>query len=851
MKRIRELQYAAARTLYQFLRSKFGENASLNDISALEREIFTATYRGPMSGNIRFNDYEPIDVRSLSTELGIIAADAYTLLSFLDEIGAYLGTIQFTTGVWYSYIRDFVHEPLMRLTSLISDTFIDGVTDEIAIGIMANTDVTTALITDQGYIMLRTLESEPTSKQLTAQDISVRKRGDGVLTVRGDIFEVFNSVTSGVFFSVEGGSTAGYTISANVGVTRANLISIRFHTTTPVRLVVEVSANGRQFTTVFDEVVTRNLVEIPLEPQPVSDTRISFDFATPSRTSFGIPYYELSLSSIRFSHAVRVTDSVYETIPITIPRDGTKAVSLVSRAAVYGNAKIRYFLGLMSGNNVSFIETTPGRPVHLGRLSASFEVKGSGSMSDYVAAPETGGRFYNILAPVSTYSHLGTTLVENGAFNTAQVNIVPRSIRLLRGVSNYARATGMSVTTTVGPLRVMPSLNENGTQVLPVPFPIEFTELIDKDSISGTKIPLTCPMITASAVVRENGERSVALEVVGAGEDQVIGHYIELSADDIAAILSSPSAYTVTYTTSLSAYLSSKRGTATIDRDNLTVTANRELTHGADYYIDDASFELILVEHGNYYQQCKMNLDGTIVELPQLTISYSFVEQLATDESYVWATWIYVPTITTITILPFTTAEVAVGNFHRIDGVNVSTLKQFVVNGGWHFIETTQPFPTSVSNSADVNPLTHQPSLAGIVIPDSATQVAYRESMRQVSLFTLSTLAPADRYKCFSYNDGKVYVAYKPEMVPSSLLNNPGSVPPTGATLLCRKPEYDSTYHCISYTPVPEAFKLSVEYEAVDSPGIDAVIVHVELSAPSLHDTAIVERLGINRLSEV
>ena len=854
MKQIKQIQYDTILTLYQKLRSALGEKATLSDIKALEYEIFSSSYRGPMSGAYRLDAYKEVDPASLSTELGTCASDATTLFEFLNEAGKQVGIYRFALNVWNHYIHNMITSPLMTLTSLISSSFIEGSTDEISIATSANTDETTATITEEGYITLHTLSNVNSSYELQPQDVVVSRLGDGEVSIRGDVYKVFHpSNTTSSVIELIGSKDPRIRIEAKVNATSANTIIIRAKYAGAVHLTVE-GTSDRTFSQYYSSVTSSNLIEIPLSEQTdIRVLRLTMRFATPARYEQGIPVYSITIRSMRVAQTTKETDAVYVSKPLPVPGDDTKRVALVVEDSVKGSATIRYFIGLVSQGGTSLVEVKPGTIVDLGRRHFRLPSLGPGELWSLQFDPSTGSRFYNILEVAGTVNHIGTTVISNGAFNVSgnppALMLIPKSLRLYRGVDNYVRSSGNEQERALTrPITHKTELASDSKSVETVPILTMVTETVTSASMVGNRIRLMCTPVTPQFVFKENNESAITVTVNNYGFDTY--PYVEISGDDIAAIQNSKSAFTVTYTATLRDYATKKGNLVKIIPGSVTIKCKGTVfSYEKDYLIDYAQFVIHLIEHGSYYKLCDRDTDGTLVEIPTIDITYTLKEAVGSQSDYIWTTWIYTANITTVTIRPFTTVEVSAGNFHKIDGFDVSTQTSVTLQPGWHYVETTQPYPTVYSNSADVNVLTKQPSQAGIIFPDSVEMRAYRDSMRLVSEFTLSSLPAQEAKKCFTYKDGKILLAYRPECVSYDMINSPGLVPVTGQSLLCRKVVYDSSLVPLYYEPVPERFIVECDYLPTSGDNVTHIIVRAELSAPQFGDAALITRLGINRIS--
>ena len=197
---------------------------------------------------------------------------------------------------------------------------------------------------------------------------------------------------------------------------------------------------------------------------------------------------------------------------------------------------------------------------------------------------------------------------------------------------------------------------------------------------------------------------------------------------------------------------------------------------------------------------------------------------------------------TRITILPFKGFEIEAGNFHMINSENVSAMTEYMLPAGWSTVTTTQPYPSYLADTDDVNLLTGKASSAGLVIYGAVEKMrTYRDSMRQVSPFVLASLSAEDGSKCFSYSEGKILINFQPEFLDPLILANNAEC--YGEVLLGKRGEYSDTYETSLYESVPEEFELEIPYSSTTT--TRCVYLKIELSAESgAH--AIVRRIGMN-----
>ena len=162
---------------------------------------------------------------------------------------------------------------------------------------------------------------------------------------------------------------------------------------------------------------------------------------------------------------------------------------------------------------------------------------------------------------------------------------------------------------------------------------------------------------------------------------------------------------------------------------------------------------------------------------------------------------------TEIQIFPFTGEEVLAGNFHNIDGVDVSQSTSHVLSIGNHVIKSTNPHKSS-DHELDVNDLTGKHSNAGIdlsnIIQDN--MLAFPESLRMVSITKLANVISPSDHKVFACANNKIFINFVPEQLPSNINIYEYMI----GSDVCGK---HATYNPVSfnydqYVTIPEMFKL-------------------------------------------
>jgi len=199
-------------------------------------------------------------------------------------------------------------------------------------------------------------------------------------------------------------------------------------------------------------------------------------------------------------------------------------------------------------------------------------------------------------------------------------------------------------------------------------------------------------------------------------------------------------------------------------------------------------------------------------------LSFDIIKQ-SKDKFRVYKTYVYYSQDTDITIFPFTEEEISAGNFHSIDGEDVSSLNTYTMTGGLHNIVTTQPFKLDPNNpDNDVNVLTNKTSNAGIDLGNYEEKRAFKKPLRKVDINTLSNVIAPGNHETFAYKDGKVFLNFKPEELPYQVLDFPLTTHVKGKEILAKYASYyeDDKQTFNQYFAKKESFKLEYKTHPSD-----------------------------------
>jgi len=253
--------------------------------------------------------------------------------------------------------------------------------------------------------------------------------------------------------------------------------------------------------------------------------------------------------------------------------------------------------------------------------------------------------------------------------------------------------------------------------------------------------------------------------------------------------------YRVTFATPIRSDSEVLPGTLQLLQDNVALIEER------DWIYSPETKEVVFLRQG------QMSTNGTLV-----TQSYT-KRTTAQKEVITYRTWVNVRSRTELTIVPFTSIEYTQGNYHRIDGNDVSLSTSYVLETGIHEIETTQPEPTSLINpsDADRNQFTNERSDAGIVL-ENIEHYAFRPLMRRVSLGDLEYNVEKESHTNYAFTGGRVLMNKIPFFITQVFLDDPASTSLIGDYIRGKKITTPSP-STKRFVAKPEKFEFSFSYQ--------------------------------------
>ena len=872
MKNIRRLQFEKVRELYRSLLRYRDEKPDQYTIEKLSNEVLYSTVRTPMSGKYRMGRHSLVDIGSLNVELGLVKADVETIYDYIDLLQKRLRTMKYVADVWKRMASNKIKQTMVELAQMTAPAFISGFTHELDPNEIMDQNNTTLVIDSDKSITLPMVVNKARRYKHRSTDISIKPIGDDLqASIMGNATTVFNADENGSLTLTLSGQRvdeAGFRIELNTDMGAVNYLYLQMsNVRNGVKIMIDVSSDRSKYTNIYDSVVTRDRIDVPMDEMDIKKVVIVITMDAPSVVLMNEVRYEFKLDKVLMLSDKRKLTGRFQTKEIPV-EDTMSYLSLAVEDEAIGKATIKYYMATekdSNGNPVGFFYLDPKKEGSLVNLKSSLVRVGIGpqdlndprwtlpSLKDY------GSRLFNILDAfgIGTFEETEDFKIVDGRLVMKSGELIPETFRMWCGVNDYVRKErAVIIERNVDWIAVQPEDLPEILWVKRIPLRLRVNDLIDDRLITHAGggrfnqivIPYTVLNYEELRVTRDDGREINALIsgiTYGVGTTTVT-----FVCAPGATLLDPAYKYHVTYAVALKEYAEANSMEITLDLDSVNITAGEtDLIQDVDYIVYRNDLEIELFKHGKY--RSHYNVDYTDSLAPQnncepIVMKYKFRGDTGKTMSY-YETFVYADVPMNIIVLPFTTSEIAAGNFHAINGERADTLSSVTLKQGWNKIESTQPFPSR--NEYDVNTATGLQSRAGIVIPDDVSQMTpFEDSMRQVAPFTLATMDLTEGSKCFSFADGRLLINYQPTFLEKTFLDDPLSAGVVGTKFLNKRAIYTITYENAGWTPSPESFTFEFGYT---SSGAKRAYVRIDIECQDTKSVGRVLRLGLNKYKEV
>jgi len=390
---------------------------------------------------------------SLNAELGLIKADIEVIMADFSALDERLRGLEFVNVIWKESIRQKILATFKEIMKLTSPIFVKGFTEELDTAAITDRDNTTLTVLDDGAITLVPVTSSAMRVVHYERDISIKRIGDEsfVPVITGRPKSVVNyGETGGVLMTLTGtrASSCGFRYECKTDTKGVNHITVLLgEEVTGINVKVEVSSNRKEFTTVYNQVIRRSSVDVPIEVTDIKTISVELTMDVPNVVLSGEVRYEFRLYKIVMMNATRRSGGIYITKKIPIEND-ISHVSVVSEDETIGDAIIRYYTSInkdANDNPVGFVSFDPhsaGSIVNMTNSTAAISVVPSSENPVWDIRPikKFGSPLYNIFDSGTSVSTDDYT-ISNGKLEFANddLNIILDTIKLYRGYGDFVK----------------------------------------------------------------------------------------------------------------------------------------------------------------------------------------------------------------------------------------------------------------------------------------------------------------------------------------------------------------------------------------------------------------------------
>jgi hypothetical protein len=418
-----------------------------------------------------------------------------------------------------------------------------------------------------------------------------------------------------------------------------------------------------------------------------------------------------------------------------------------------------------------------------------------------------GGRLYPIF-------NIGDIVADDFNIN----NIVEEGIKLYRGIGDWQIIREPIVKESIyRAIPLYPKYNNTSRKYdnLKLPIPVILTATIPANSTF--RVPGTVDPHADISILDQNLKR-LGMSIL------TVVHITDggLPYTDILVDVNVPVGTPLNY------YVSYNRNSEEIKDYTVVVKPNTKLYNRRTTYQRYKDYEIIIGENNDcqiYFPQGS-SYDGSDLFMDL------YVTEKYNKERIIHKTYLDVRAAIVVDIIPFTQQEVSAGNFHKIDGVDVSFLNSYSLSPGRYVFETTQIFPM-------INTITGESSAAAIYFPEAnCSYMAFDMSMRKIPVYDL-VLNSYEDDRQFAIENGIVYLNRIPEE-PETLEDSV-----TGKYLrTIGKRNRDS-----DIVGVPETFRIHIAYNGSQAENVIFLRINLERDINNPASTPEIRRLGINQFS--
>lgn len=819
-------------TIKQYLHRARKDNRALEaeNIKRLKRINEGRDPFVPVSGNYRLFPLELLDLQKLNAEIDMVSIDFDTISTMNQNLIEDIRNRFLLNEIVKRIYTNKAKKVKTDTVFLTSNQFINGFTREVDLKKDINLNQSDAENGATG-IRIRT-ENETTGNATSYPEDAVTvvvSRYSGTPEDPGLAPEIRGrkaSIIDGTFdngidvivssYLTESIST---TIRANVNVRNVNHLDIFMDEPEKAQYVnIEINTSGNNKKSIFSGVVKTSKISVSFSPTDIKFVFVTFTQKLANYTLGGVQGYKFNIQKIKFTNTTRKKGARAVTNSLPISSD-TRLLSLVAEEYIPDGTNITYKLSYDkndSGDHINFFEVLPTSRVNanieqnfirIGTRRFIQSIEHNTMVSDAIdwrfIEPEKkyGGKLYCIIDISSLIDIENNTIVED-------------TMKVFRGIGDW-------------------SIERNKNRVTSIYKRIPLFPVFDTSTKSYGDLPIVVtyeeeilPHDTGSFLVKYKPQKEADYQIYDQNLKQIKMNITNFDAGTVGAkykivvdqTLVPGTRYNIKYHIKLEDIID--KDTKVLSADTILSTPNRILTEGTDFYIlNETNAKTIrFLKSGNYRGE-------------ELFADYAVQEETKKDIK-VYKTVLTADKNTIIAIVPFNKTEIEAGNFHRLNGDDISKKNTIAINAGTYVIESTQIYP-------GINQFTNINSNASVTIPaGEVEQKAYEETLRKVSIYDLVINSEVGDHRQFAYTNGKIYLNRVPDFVTSY------DISAEGKYVKCIKLDDE-----LSPIPIPEKFRLEFDYSALDRPKELALEISLTNSDSGTPASPEIRRLGINEFN--
>ena len=798
--------------------SKYIKNTNsvldIAEIDKLRRSIFGSSDMTPSTNDLSLQPFQTLNNEEFVAYQHAIAADANSVSVYLDKLEnitreyELLGAIEkVALNETYNVTKRYLS--LLQVSDFLSDTTIEVIMpDDLNVLSSSASILNSAICMNVNNVL-----SNRTPVVYITTDIELRVVESPTMydnIIVGDVTSILNpSFRRGIKFEVYTRDVEEVTIEYKFKLrtslsNRLTLEMIPSNIGTRVNISA-IGKIGQERTQLYNNIVNHEYINVDINPMPIEELYVTMTKTIPDIKQIDSNTYLFAIEKMRAENSETDKTATITSKSIEMPA-GTSYVSLLSEEYIPQDSSITYELSNVQNetdvpeywtsiktiNNETTVPDVSDQypsalffPLNI--FNGDTTIGCYDNIWNISIEPDYKVKLYNLFGKLNSLIQITDEVSIDPAIKeltfTSGSELVDKSLIVYKGINDWQIHLNEIITErSLKDIIYIPVYNE---WLEPIDLLEQYTEnikvLIDTSVITISKEPKQIDNIR----IQEDTNRQIGFIVSSVSAN---GDNWDVS---ISTTLKSNIVYTVTYMIDMDE-------TTEVDQESLIITSKgTELTYNVDYLYAEVERRIMF-----------LRTSAILNENSTFKMDYTVTTQSDTPEIY-YSTWIDMEKTDNLFIYPFTAQEVSKGNFHRVDGVDVSLTTSVELSKGMHLIESTQPEQSDSNTVADINYYSGSKSSAGVEMTNHYYR-AYRDSMEQITISDMEYNTGYENNNVFSFVDGKILINYQPSYLHQAMLDIDGTL--IGPYL--RNKYIQDNSGILEYVSRPEEFEIYFNYES-------------------------------------